>query len=110
MHIDFSPVRMDAELTLARAGEVLIIAGVAFDFSQLAEGARLPREAVGCDWLASDVVRQDGEIHLTLLLPHGPIAWPIPEAAEAALFPRPVHVIDDGTVMLPGWLGQEALA
>ena len=71
MEISFSPMRRYGTLTLSKSGDVLTINGEAFDFSGLADGATLPRDAVTCDWLASDVERIAGVIHLTLILPHG---------------------------------------
>ncbi|WP_323038235.1 hypothetical protein [Gemmobacter sp.] len=95
MHITLSPIRSDAELTLHRAGDVLTIGGVAHDFGGLPDGALLPRAAVDCPWLASDIVRQGGRLHLTLLLPHAA------EAPPETLFPAPLADPADGPVPLP---------
>ena len=43
MIITFFPLRSDATLALSRQGDVLSVNGEAFDFSDLPEGARLPR-------------------------------------------------------------------
>ena len=94
MIIHLTPVRMDATLTASVAGDTLTLNGTAYDFGPLAEGATLPREAVPCDWLASDITRQGGEIVLTLLLPHGA------SAPDAMLHPRPLQAAD-GPVALP---------
>ena len=96
MHISFSPMRRDDTLEVSKTGDVLTINGATYDFSPLPDGGMLPREAVDCEWLASDVERIDGEIHLTLILPHGPN--PPPEAA----FPDPITVSTDGPITLPG--------
>jgi hypothetical protein len=72
MQITHTPQRRDDACDVQVAGDVLTINGEAFDFSPLPEGATLPRAAVACDWLASDVERIDGEIHLTLIDPQGP--------------------------------------
>ena len=61
MQITLTPMRRDDALTLHRAGDVLTINGVAYDFGPLPEGALLCRAAVGCDWLASDVGRVGGK-------------------------------------------------
>lgn len=95
MIVSLSPQFRDGRLSLVRAGDTLTINGDAFDFSPIPEGGLLPREAVECEWLASDVERLDGEIHLTLILPHGP------NAPEETRFPEPIHVTDDGPVALP---------
>jgi len=103
MQISFSPFRSDAALTLSRQGDVLTIDGADLDFGPLPEGAVLPREAVNCDWLASEVTRIDGVIHLTLLLPHGPIPWPAPPEAHAVTHPEPILVTADGPILLPSY-------
>ena len=95
MHIKLSPMRHDTPLSLERAGDVLTINGTAFDFSPLEDGATLPREAVDCEWLASDVERIDGALNLTLRLPHGP------NAPHETRFPAPIIDPPDGPVALP---------
>jgi hypothetical protein len=81
-------MRCDERFDLIKSGDVLTVNGEAFDFGPLPEGATLPREAVTCDWLVSDVERIDGVIHLTLLLPHGP------DAASEARFPVSILAAD----------------
>lgn len=95
MLITFTPMRSDDRLTLHRAGDVLTLNGESYDFSPLPEGALLPRDAIDCRWLASDVTRTDGRLHLTLILPHGATA------RNEALFPQPLMLITDGPVDLP---------
>lgn len=106
MLITFTPMRRDDRLTLHRTGDVLTLNGDSYDFSPLPEGAVLPRDAVDCDWLASDVTRKDGHLHLRLILPHGADAppetrfpsrscsrltdrWPCPRMAQTLVRPRP---------------------
>ena len=95
MTINLSPQRRDDTLTVAKAGDVLTINGTEFDFSQVPDGGLLPRDAVNCEWIVSDVERVDGELVLTLLLPHGA------NASEAARFPEPLTDVPDGVVVLP---------
>jgi len=95
MVINLSPQRRDDTLTVSKSGDVLTINGTEYDFSQVPEGGLLPQDAVDCPWLASDVERIDGELVLTLLLPHGA------NASEAARFPEPLMDVPDGTVVLP---------
>lgn len=95
MRIKLSPILLATPLELERAGDVLIINGAAYDFTDLPEGATLPRAAVDCFWLASDVERIDGTLHLTLILPHGGNAPP------ETLYPAPIIDPPDGPVMLP---------
>lgn len=95
MRISFSPVRLDQRLVLERRGDVLVFNGAALDLSGIPEGATLPQAAAGCDWIASDIERQEGMLHLTLILPHGA------QAGEATLFPAPMTLKGDGPVALP---------
>lgn len=95
MHITLSPVRRDDRLTLHRAGDVLTVNGETFDLSGIPEGATLPRDAVDCDWLASDIARSGGVLHLTLILPHGA------DAPPEARFPAPLVLTSDGEVAMP---------
>ena len=95
MHIDLIPLGYSGTLALSKAGDVLTMNGVDYDFTLLPEGATLPRTAVDCFWLASDVERIDGVLHLTLRLPHGGTAPP------ETLFPAPVIHPHDGPVTLP---------
>ena len=95
MHIKLSPMRHDTPLSLERAGDLLTFNGETVDFAQLPEGATLPQEAIGCEWVRSDVTRIDGELHLTLRLPHGP------NAPHETRFPVPIIDPPDGPVALP---------
>lgn len=94
MKITFQPQRQDGTYSADVQGDVLTIDGVAYDFSPLPEGHILPKEAVSLSWLASDVTRDNGEISLALILPHGV------DASEAVRFPQPV-IIASGPVELP---------
>lgn len=94
-HITLIPMRCDGQLTLARDGSLLLINGEAFDLSQIPVGAVLPRHAVSCAALTSDIEHRSDGLHLSLLLPHGA------EAPQAARFPTPLHVTGDGPVDLP---------
>jgi hypothetical protein len=95
MLINLSPQRRDDILTISKTGDTLTINGVSYDFSQLPNGATLPREAIDCEWIVSDVNRINGEIELTILLPHGA------NASHEARFPEPIIKNDDGQVVLP---------
>ncbi|MDH1236571.1 hypothetical protein [Stutzerimonas stutzeri] len=95
MHITLSPVRLDETLTATRSGDVLTLNGQTFDFGPLPEGATLPAEAIDSEWIVGPVSRIDGELHLTLRLPHGP------NPSQAVAFPEPIHVTEDGAIPLP---------
>ncbi|MBR9650061.1 hypothetical protein [Thalassovita aquimarina] len=95
MQIAFLPIRHDERLSISRTGDILTLNGEEFDFSAVPEGGALPREAVGCDWLASDVERASGALRLTLLLPHGA------QTPSETLFPALLILERDGPVDLP---------
>jgi hypothetical protein len=95
MKIMLTPMRRDDDLILQRAGDALVINGESFDFAALPEGGILPRDAISCDFIASDVTRTNGRLHMTLVLPHGPHARP------DALFPAPILIENDGPISLP---------
>ena len=95
MRINLSPQVRNGALLVSRAGEVLTINGIEFDFSPLPEGAVLPASAVGCEFVVGDVTRRAGQIELTLLLP---VTW---DAPHAAAFPEPIINPPNGRVALP---------
>ena len=95
MKITLTPMRRDDRLTLWRDGDVLTVNGESLDFGPLKEGALLPRDAVDCAWIASDVERRGGEICLALILPHGA------DAPVQTRHPAPLHLTEDGPVALP---------
>lgn len=95
MIIKLSPVRLDETLEAAIAGDVVNVNGQSFDFTQLPEGATLPAEAINSDYFIGPVERINGELHITLRLPHGP------NPPQAVAFPQPIYVTEDGPVQLP---------
>jgi len=95
MNINLSPQRRDDTLTITKNGDVLTINGTDYDFTQLPDGGTLPAEAVDCEFVIGSVDRVNGELELTLLLPHGA------DASEAARFPEPIIDPADGQVELP---------
>lgn len=97
MHITFYPVRLPAPMRLEKKGDALKISGVVYDFTDLPEGAVLPREAVDCPLLHSDVTRIDGAIRLELILPFGG------NAPEETRFPAPITDPPDGVIALPAY-------
>lgn len=95
MIIKLSPVRSDAQLFVAKSGDTLEVNGIALDFSRLSDGATLPAEAIGCDFVIAPVERINGGLVLTLMLPHAA------DAPQAARFPVDLYPTD-GQVQLPG--------
>ncbi|MFP5424685.1 MAG: tail fiber assembly protein [Gammaproteobacteria bacterium] len=95
MIIKLSPVRSDSMLSVFESNDILEINSVSLDFSRLPDGATLPVEAVGCESVIAPVERVNGELVLTLMLPHAA------DAPHAARFPLDLYP-DDGKVQLPG--------
>lgn len=95
MLVNLSPVRSDVPISIAVNGNAISINEEVFDFSPLADGETLPRKAIDSPWFADDVKRINGVLHVALVFPHGPYA------DEAARFPAPLTVIQDGLVQLP---------
>ena len=95
MQVKLSPQRIDETLTATRVGDVLTLNGEAFDFGPLPEGATLPAEAIDSPWIVGPVSRIDGDLHLTLRLPHGA------NPSQAVAFPAPLTVLGDGPIPLP---------
>lgn len=95
MLINLSPVRSDKELTVAVKGDTLILNDVILDFAPMPEGSTLPKDAIESEWVVGDVSRVDGEIVITIMLPHSATA------SEAARFPVPIQTKADGYVELP---------
>lgn len=96
MIINFSPQRRDDALVLEKQGDTLIVNGDQFDFSNIPDGGTLPADAVDCEFIVGEISRINGELYLTILLPHGP------NAPESARFPEPIQVSNDGPIQIPG--------
>ena len=96
MIIKFSPQLRSDTLTLSKQGDTLTINAVEIDFSPLESGTKLPSELCQgySPFLISAQRNEDGELEVTLLLPHGK------DATQAALFPQPVTP-SDGSVEVP---------
>lgn len=96
MHISFSPQRRDGSLVLEKLSDNrLRINGDLFNFNPMQDGDSIPAGAVPCDWIVGPVERVDGEIHVTLILPHG--QSPSPGVA----FPATMHVVVNGPIVVP---------
>ncbi|WP_069942549.1 tail fiber assembly protein [Pseudomonas putida] len=95
MIIKLSPVRSDSELTVFKQGDSLTVNGLTVDLSQLPDGATIPADAIGCEWIINQVDRINGQLTVSLSLPHGP------DAPEAARFPADIIDPADGKVALP---------
>lgn len=93
MRISFSPMRRDDALIASKVGDIITINGEQFDFSGVPEGATVT--SVPSPWIVGPVERIDGEIRLTLILPHGP------NPSQAVAFPEPITVAEDGPIAIP---------
>lgn len=95
MIIKLSPVRSDERLHLEKMGDVLRLNGATLDFAALPDGATLPSEAVSSRWICEPVERVDGELVVTVIMPHGALA------SEQSRFPVDIVRPGDGQVPLP---------
>lgn len=96
MRISFAPQRRDDSLTLEKSsGDRLRINGELFNFNPLEDGDTVPEGSIPCDWIVGPVERIEGEVHLTLILPHGA------EPSQAVAFPETITVTDDGPIVVP---------
>lgn len=95
MRISLCPQRRDDGLAVSKSGDVLTINGDTLDLSAVPEGATVENAGELHPLLTGTIERIGGEIHLTLVLPHG--ANPPPELA----FPQPITATADGPIALP---------
>lgn len=86
MNINFTPQRSDKELLLSISGEVLSINGATYDLSVIPEGASLNASATDSDTLLNDISRDNGELSLTVFLPHKA------NPPKSIAFPEPVSI------------------
>lgn len=96
MKITLTPRSQAKPLVASIAGDTLSLNGMSLDLTPLAEGDTLPETAVDTDWLAGPISRQNGVVHITLILPHGP------HAPHATRFPDPLDA-EDGPLTLPDY-------
>ncbi|WP_321449669.1 hypothetical protein [uncultured Cohaesibacter sp.] len=102
MKINLVPQRRDDALVLFCNADVLTINGQALDLSGIPAGGNMPLDAVSCGWLASDITRSaNGDLTLSIILPHGFIADPTTQAAKAVLYPVAIDVTEEGQISLP---------
>lgn len=96
MIIKLSPERSHETISLETNGKDRItINGESFDFQSLNEGDMVKLEDIPSPYFRNHVTRINGEIVLTLALPHGPN----PEIWQA--FPEEIKVTKEGLVDIP---------
>lgn len=96
MIIKLSPIRSDLALRVRKDGDTLVINGISLDFSRLSDGATLPAAAVYSDSVLDPVERINGDLMITLMLPHAA------DADESVRFPVDIVKPADGWVAIPG--------
>lgn len=96
MLIKLSPARSDLNIEVSKSGDVLTINGDTLDLSAIPDGATVEDAGTLHAFLAGMIERIDGEIHLTLVLPHRA------NPPGAVAFPQPITVTADGPISLPG--------
>lgn len=94
-HISLSPMRRDDRLEMSVFADVFYFNGVGYDFSALPDDASIPRAEIECEWLDGDVARVNGDLYLTVIVPHGA------DAPLETRFPVPIVMVRDGDVPLP---------
>jgi hypothetical protein len=95
MKISLSPQRRDDSLVVIKDGEKLRINGELFSFVSLPDGGTIPAGEIPCEWIAGPVERVNGEINLTLVLPHGP------NPSQAVAYPDILVDPPDGALAIP---------
>lgn len=71
MKFKFTPQRSDSSLSLSVSGDILTINGVPFDFSSITD----PEPAFGSDFLVGFVERDNGEISVSVAVPHSAVKY-----------------------------------
>ncbi|HHQ4611965.1 TPA: hypothetical protein ACSP2F_000053 [Aeromonas veronii] len=111
MKIKLSPVRADIKPLYAKVVDIntIIVNGETFNFAPLKLGETLPISALGeVSPFASDVERDiNGELHFTLLLPHGQFAPH--ETRFPAAYDTPIS-IESGDLPVPPYNAEEVPA
>lgn len=100
MKIKLSPVRMDIQLAATVMDDAIALNGETLDFSPLKDGETIPAEAIQHQFITGDVSRIDGEIHLTLVLPHGPNA---PHSTRFPEYFDKYMTVTEGAVEIPAY-------
>lgn len=102
MKVKFSPVRTDVLVTGMISGDVITLNDASLDLSPLGEGATLPHGAIDSDFIVGDVERHEGDIHITLLCPHGA------NAPYETRFPSAEYIDVEGEIPFPAYNETEA--
>ncbi len=82
--INLSPIHNGPPLTFQRTGGIVSINGTVYDLTRMADGDTLPRDAVMCPALLSDVTLVSGDLNMTLAAGYNA------PGTEAERFPDPI--------------------
>lgn len=93
MIIKQEPRRSNSSLVVNKVGDMLTINDVDYDFSVIPDGATLPNDGIDCEWVSGDIHRINGEIEITLIVPHGP------SPTQEQAFPQDIVNPDDGVII-----------
>ena len=104
MKIKFTPVRMGEQLTASVVdADKIILNGEELDFTPLFDGETIESSDVGNKWVSGTVSRIDGELHITLVVPHGP------NAPYETRFPSTEYMtVESGAVDVPEYDAEPA--
>lgn len=100
MQITLIPQRRDDVLTLEKRGDTLVVSGDPLDFSGLPDGSILPSSAIDNPFVFGDVVRINGEVRISILLPRSSPNGVFDEAGNV-LAPLVITNPGDGLLSLP---------
>jgi hypothetical protein len=95
MIINLAPQRRDDDLIVIKKESSLIINGVFFDFSPLPDNSVLPKSAIKCEFVADDVIKKNGELIISLILPVKL------DSSKDRKFPKPIIDPTDGLLEFP---------
>lgn len=96
VRIKLVPQLMNEKLEIVKYGNVLLIKGEAFDFSQMNDGDTLPYHAINSEWFVGDVEKINGELTVTIRLP-----IPTNGYTNEQAFPKDLINVPDGEVVFP---------
>lgn len=104
MKLILSPQQSGIVPSFSKAGDVLTINGLSFDFGGIPDGGYLPFGAVDSDWITGPVRRVDGVLEINVMFPIPDIDYPDTPEAREVTHPSPIYVTVDGAIQLPQYV------
>lgn len=92
--ISLSPQLSNVELRIEKSRSFLKINGEPCYFGTLNDGDEIPAEAITSNWVIGSIIKYDGVVHLTVIMPYSDA-----EAPEHIRFPEPIMMIADGEIV-----------